>query len=650
MDFKSFTKSRLFFSILSFIIPFIVYLRTMAPDVSFIDCGELATSCIKLGICHPTGYPLFTILGHLFSYLPFSEEIFRISFMCGVISSLAVVVFFNLLVFIFKELYLNDDIKKENSKNHTFAKGLDDLTIYFISFASSLILAFSFTFWNVSNSIEVYSLHSLYLISIIFVMLKASHLTLQVNKEMERYWILFGFLVGLAFTNHLSSIFLGVGCLYLYFTISGLNNVSYKRLALIIIFFLIAFSVYIYYPLRADNPWVSWGYPKNLYNFYRHISGKQFSVWMFSSTEVTSKQFAYFTTAFPKEFFYFPLIFSVLGLIEIFRNQRKLFYFTVLLFAFNVFYAINYDIHDIDSYFLLAYIVNTIWIAFGILFMIKKSKTNMLQLSIASILLAVVILVANYKKNDESDNYFVKDYTMNVFKSAPGKSLIISSQWDFCVSASWYYQMVKGIRPDIALIDKELLRKTWYIRHIQIHYPEIYERSKTEFEIYNTELIKFEKETNRYTNPQTEADRQDLMKINTAFMNLLNSMVERNYNDYGIYTTSEIEQATQERFGKEYTRIPEGILFRYVKEKTFPVTPEPELQYTITNEKDYYHNFIMNAYYNYYMQRANYLMNKSEFDTAEKLLDKATELSPQDRTIMNLKNKISQLKSLPKNP
>jgi hypothetical protein len=622
----------------------------MAPTVSFIDCGELATVCVKLGIAHPTGYPLFTILGHLFSFIPFPEEVFRITFMCGVISSLAVVVFFNMLVFIFRELYLEPDSKKDNSKNPTFAKGLNDLTVYFISFSSSLILAFSFTFWNVANSIEVYSLHCFYVISIIYVMLKASHFTFQLNKEMERYWILFGFLVGLTFSNHLSSVFLSVGCIYLYFSVSGFNDVSYKRLAFIAIFFLIAFTAYIYYPLRADNPWISWGYPKNLYNFYRHFTGKQFSVWMFSSTEVTSKQFSYYISAFPKEFFYFPLILSLFGLIEIFKSQKRLFYFTVLLFAFNIFYAINYDIHDIDSYFLLSYIVNSIWIAFGILFIVKRAKTNKLQISVASLLIAAVILFSNYKENDESNNYFVRDYTFNVYNSAPGKSIIITSQWDFFVASSWYYQMVKGMRPDIAVIDKELLRKTWYIHHIQVHYPDIYERSKTEFETYNVELTKFEHETSRYTSPQTETDKQDLMKINNAFLALMNSLVDKDYSDYAIYTTSEIEQNNQERFGKDYIRIPEGIIFRLTKDKNLPVTPEPDLQYTISNEKDYYHNFIMNAYYTYYVQRANFLMNKNEFDTAEKLLQKALELSPQDKTVYNLRNKINQLKSLPKKP
>ena len=39
---------------------------------------------------------------------------------------------------------------------------------------------------------------------------------------------------------------------------------------------------------------------------------------------------------------------------------------TVLLFVTCVLYSINYDIHDIDSYFLLAYVTLSLWVGFGL--------------------------------------------------------------------------------------------------------------------------------------------------------------------------------------------------------------------------------------------------------------------------------------------
>ncbi|HEX5315198.1 MAG TPA: DUF2723 domain-containing protein, partial [Candidatus Kapabacteria bacterium] len=61
-------------------IAFVIYLQTLAPSVDFIDAGELATVCTTLGIAHPTGYPLFTLVGWVFAHLPIgSTVIYRLN-------------------------------------------------------------------------------------------------------------------------------------------------------------------------------------------------------------------------------------------------------------------------------------------------------------------------------------------------------------------------------------------------------------------------------------------------------------------------------------------------------------------------------------------------------------------------------------------
>ena len=52
------------------IVSFLVYVTTVAPDVGFTDSGELAAVCTTLGVAHPTGYPLYTLLGHVSTLLP----------------------------------------------------------------------------------------------------------------------------------------------------------------------------------------------------------------------------------------------------------------------------------------------------------------------------------------------------------------------------------------------------------------------------------------------------------------------------------------------------------------------------------------------------------------------------------------------------
>src|SRR5688572_13629616 len=71
-----------------FLVSFIVYLVTMDPGIGYIDSGELATVCARLGIAHPTGYPLFTLIGWLFTQLPIATTVIvRLNVMTALITA-----------------------------------------------------------------------------------------------------------------------------------------------------------------------------------------------------------------------------------------------------------------------------------------------------------------------------------------------------------------------------------------------------------------------------------------------------------------------------------------------------------------------------------------------------------------------------------
>ncbi|MFA7361089.1 MAG: DUF2723 domain-containing protein [Candidatus Kapaibacterium sp.] len=633
---------KLYFSIASFIIPFIVYITTLAPGLYFIDTGELAAVCVNLGIAHPTGYPLFTLLGNIFAKIPIGDYIYRLNVMCAVLSSVTALVFFNMMHFILTELNLN---KEQDKSKRFFTDEKNKLTALIISFSGSMVLAFSSTFWNTSNSLEVYSLHVLLMVTVMYLFLKAENAYVKGDYDLK-HWLIFAFVLGLSFTNHLSTVFLSVGFLYLYFAVNGFSKMSFRKILLMFVPFAVALSVYVYFFVRGDNPVIAWGNPVTWDNFMRHVSGKQFSVWMFTSTGSASKQFSHFIDIFPKEFFYIPVIIAIFGLIESFIKQKRFFYFTLLLFVFNILYAINYDIHDIDTYFLLAFVVTSIWFALGLKFLFEKMKISGAAAVSLSLIIPAFSIYGNYDENNLKSSNFVKEYTNNVFNSAREKSIIMSTQWDFWVSASFYEQYVHNVRPDVVVIDKELMRKSWYLKHLKDHYPELYSRCNQEFEAYSKELNKFEKFTDNYTKPRNETDKQNLILIQTSFMNLLNSIITKNP-DYAFYTTSEIEDDKNERMMKEYARIPEGMLFRYSPKMEYESTyKEPEFIFTKTNATDYYHTFLMNAYYSMYLNRASFLMNLGKIETAENLIKKALDIRPTDKTALGMQKRINDMRGL----
>src|SRR5256714_14575109 len=68
----------------------ILYFLTAARDIVVGDSPELITAAATLGVAHEPGYPLFTMLGHLFSMLPFGSIPFRVNLLSVACDALTV--------------------------------------------------------------------------------------------------------------------------------------------------------------------------------------------------------------------------------------------------------------------------------------------------------------------------------------------------------------------------------------------------------------------------------------------------------------------------------------------------------------------------------------------------------------------------------
>ena len=527
-----------------------VYLQTMARSIGFIDGGELSTVPLVLGIAHPSGYPLFSLIGRLFSLLPLAAEpAVRMNLFSTLCTATAVVVFFRICIILLMGVHK----RKEPS-----------VAVLTASMGAAGMLAFSQTFWDQSAHVEVYSLHLLLLMLSILTFIRAVDFEMSGNSFRQRQWLLFAFVLGLSFTNHLTTILLAPGFLYLYFATKRFSKETWFHILRLAPPFLLGLSVYFFFPIRAaQQPVLNWGNPISLEKIWWHIGAKQYRVWMFSSSEVMIRQFNYFLSRVPVEFYYVPILFALWGAWTLLRRDMIRFSFLLLLLGGCVAYAVNYDIHDIDSYFLLAYAAIAAFAAFGIYDVISRF-TGTKTIAVSALLLSTFVGVeirSNWDSTDESNNYLVEDYSRAILSSVQPNALILSYQWDYFIAGSYYLQFIKRERPDVVVIDKELLRRSWYFEQLKRNHPDVYERSRQEIALFQEELYKFEHDL-----------PYDPAAIEGRYNAMINSFFDNNASTRPLYVTSEIETY----LAPGYQRIPEGLVFRLYADSLYhPFASQP---------------------------------------------------------------------------
>ncbi len=552
--------SKLNLSIILFLTALSIYIITAAPDLMFTDSGELAGVCVTLGIAHPTGYPLFAILGHIFSLIPMGiSKIYQLNLMASIFTALSSVVFFQSLLIVLE--LVNKKKNQQKIKNKQVAVNetnlLENGNILLISFFTSLIYTFATTVWQQANAIEVYSLQALMFNLVIWSILKSS----SAKENQFKLYLFTSFLLGLSFTNHMQTILLMPGVFYLYVFGIGdshkLDKSKLKEIIWLLVPFIIGLSLILYLPLRSMSmPDFNWGFVSRSWSkFIYHASGKQYQIWMFSDSGSISTNLGKFFTLLPYQLGWIGLIPFLLGIYFLFRQNRKLLFFLLILLLTCLSYSVNYSIHDIDSYFLLAFISIIIITGAGIFLFISKYP----KLVAAIVIIPIISLLINFDSNDNSKNYLVPEYTRILSENLEPNAIVISAQWDYWCSAFWYKQKVEGYRTDVVLIEKELLRRTWYLEQFKKWYPATAKLVENEMALYLGQLELFESE--QEYNP---------VLIQQYYVGLINALIDKNYGTKPVYVTLDvIESSADAEIAFKYQKIPQGFAFRLEKENNF---------------------------------------------------------------------------------
>lgn len=626
------TFFRKYYFILTGIAALILYLTTLAPTVLQTDAGELAAVQVTLGIAHPTGYPLFTMIGYLYSLIPLPfSKILQLNILAAIYCSVAVSIFTytskyildNLDSFTIRKGSNNKLKKKKRTKSFNIEISnkpteINNTYKIFSAMIAGMLLAFSKTFWTQSTSVEVYSFHLLLTNLIILSLIKAFSLAKK-DKVVSKYWIVFAIYLALGFSNHMTTLLIIPGAGYLYFVNNGFNKKSAEQILFMLLVFLpIIILIYSYLPIRASqNPALNWGNPTDLEKIVRHITGKQYQVWLFSSIEAASKQLNYFLSNLPKEFFISSLL-VLIGLWVSFREYKKLFIFLLIVFLSTVLYSINYEINDIDSYFLLAYISLAFFALIGIQKVFQIAINNNFKITItasALILLTTIQFLVNFPAVNQKQNFTYEDYTKTLLNSLPKNSIVFSYQWDYFISPSYYFQFVENFRRDVVVIDKELLRRSWYYHQLSTNYPDIVKNIQTGVNGFLNAVKPFERGENFNAN-----------LIEFYYRKIMTDLVKENMINHDYFVAPEIVDGEMKRgefqLPSGYSLVPYLFLYKVVKTNDYIECPSPEFKIRFPANEDKYILSLKKIIAEMLANRALYEMHFKREDIAKMYVKK----------------------------
>ncbi|MGC9394688.1 MAG: glycosyltransferase family 117 protein [Anaerolineae bacterium] len=311
-------------------LPLLVYLTGLSPYVGRADTFEFQVTALRLGIAHPTGYPLYVLLGKLFTLLPLGTLAWKVNLTSAVCAA--------------------------------GATGLVYLLIYritrhsTIAVLAALALAWSSTVWSQAVIAEVYALNLLFVAGALWLILDI----LEERSMPATLWRA-ALLMGLSLTNHITMVMLipalGLACL-LRWPRLRLND-WLKAAGL----FALGLAVYAYIPLRwpalHDGQWMS------LPEFLAYITGRQFGGALQLGLLRDPTRYAILWRLLRGPFGVVGLALAAIGLLHLTVKQWRIALVSLAAFLPYGFYALVYLVPDIDVFIIPAHLLLAVWIGIG---------------------------------------------------------------------------------------------------------------------------------------------------------------------------------------------------------------------------------------------------------------------------------------------
>jgi hypothetical protein len=412
------------------LLSFLIYGYTAAPSVSVEDTGELIAAAYVLGIPHPTGYPLWTLLAHVWGFMvPFGEYAWRINLFSGFWASLTL--YFVVLT----------GIRLTGSK--------------WASVTAALMLGFSFEFWEQSVIAEVYTLNAFFFAVCIYMLFAWSE-----SRE-PRHLVWFALVYGLSLTNH-STMFL-VGPVFAAFILWQEPPLlkSGKRLASLLGIVLATQLVWLYLPIRSlADPAMDWGNPETWSNFWKVFTRHQYQTILSGEERTVTRfgaQLAVFAKTYAEQFNVLWILLPIIGFaIAIYKNRQAAAMLAALFLVVGLGAIIipnfNLEYQDIwlnTTYWIPCYLAAAIAAVYALDFFFRATKY--IAVPILAILMAFSV-ADNFRHNDMRGYAHSRQYATALLQTMETNAMYIGGA-DHAVFPLVYLQIVEGMRLDVTIMN-----------------------------------------------------------------------------------------------------------------------------------------------------------------------------------------------------
>jgi hypothetical protein len=522
---------------------FAVFCFTSAPGLGLVDSGELTTVAATLSIAHPTGYPLWTMLGRLWqSVLPLSvaRAMVLFSAMCAAIACgvLSVCVF----------------------RMVTAASGLPAVSSAVVTFLLACAFAFSSAIWSSVAFAEVYPLTLL--IASLLVIAALSQVGARGNMETSRAAAIACYLWGLGFGSHFTILWLFPIIAWLVFRAVKSSEQRNQSLAMLAGLFALGATVNLFLPIRSSvEPLLDWSDPQSLPGLLRHLTAWQYRVWMFKGNLAGfASGFVDYLSTVPQDMGWPLFLLTILGTVRAVARRAWVMLLFLLVWLIGVAYNLNYSIPDISTYFVAFYAPLFLLAVYGFVGVILRGSMMAagryrpaLTVIIALIIVSGTAIPASRTANHRHDT-FATDHALAVLETLPDSALVFQGNWDI-QSPVIYLQTVEKVRTDVVMLDLALIQRPWYIKQERRRHPQIFAGAEHEITAFQKAVAPFESGA-PYNGSQIE----------TAYVAMINRLVENSYRSRPVYIR-DTRNVGHPDVAAKFPSLPAGYFIRIQDER-----------------------------------------------------------------------------------